>query len=189
MFIYIKNPWPAPTILINIGMDSIVLVLEARKAVLAAFAFSSAVASTIPRTFFWFGQIKTQTSSTHFISIHYLPLFLLSLIHRIVDMKKTLVLFAIIYGSIINTLIVMDANFFTTNRFHMSLMTAILFDSSTYIFLLLQLMIMIVFHYFLGNEIGKSLKKRKGKTFVGISLTAVVIIMKQPRADWINCMK
>ena len=112
---------------------------------------------------------------THFISIHYLPLLLLSLIHRIVDMKKTLVLFAIIYGSIINTLIVMDANFFTTNRFHMSLMTAILFDSSTYILLLLQLMIMIVFHYFLGNEIGKSLTKRKGKTFVGISLTAVVI--------------
>ena len=69
----------------------------------------------------------------------------------------------------------MDANFFATNRFHMSLMTAILFDSATYIFLSLQLMIMIVFHYFLGNEIGKSLKKRKGKTFVGISLAALVI--------------
>ena len=112
---------------------------------------------------------------THFISIHYLPLLLLSLIHRIVDMKKTLVLLAIIYASIINTLIVMDANFFATNRFHMSLMTAILFDSATYIFLSLQLMIMMVFHYFLGNEIGKPLKKRKDKTFVGISLAAFVI--------------
>jgi hypothetical protein len=50
---YIKKPkWPALTIHISMGIESMVLVLDARNAILAAFAFSSAVASTIPSTFF-----------------------------------------------------------------------------------------------------------------------------------------
>jgi len=112
---------------------------------------------------------------THFISIHFLPLILLSLLHRFVSIRTPLILLAIFYASVINTLIVMDANFFAENRFHMSLMTAILFDSQTYLFLILQFIIMIVFHYFLGNEIGKSLKKQRDSSFVGISVAAVTI--------------
>jgi hypothetical protein len=48
-----------------IGMDSIVFVRDARKAVARALAFSSSVAATMPRTFFWFGQISTQTFEQH----------------------------------------------------------------------------------------------------------------------------
>src|ERR1043165_2062186 len=44
-----------------IGIDSIVLVREARNAVRRALAFSSSVAGFRPRTFCWLGQISTQT--------------------------------------------------------------------------------------------------------------------------------
>ena len=41
--------------------DAIVLVLDAINAFFAAAGFSSGVESTIPKTFFWFGQIINQT--------------------------------------------------------------------------------------------------------------------------------
>ena len=47
------------------GIDSIVFVREASKATLRARFFSSSVAETIPRTFFWFGQIRTQTLNSN----------------------------------------------------------------------------------------------------------------------------
>ena len=43
-------------------------VLEAIKAFFADIAFSSGDASTIPRTFFWFGQIINQTLSRTLIT-------------------------------------------------------------------------------------------------------------------------
>ena len=45
----------------SIGMDSATFVREARKATRRALAFSSSVAGTMPRIFFWLGQISTQT--------------------------------------------------------------------------------------------------------------------------------
>ena len=45
------------------------LVREAIAAVNLAFAISSALASTIPRTFFWFGQIRTQTLKSIIVPI------------------------------------------------------------------------------------------------------------------------
>ena len=112
---------------------------------------------------------------THFISIHFLPLLLMSLIHRFIGFGAILVILSIVYASIVNSLLIMDANFFASNRFHMSLMTAILFDSQTYLFALLQIMIMLVFHYFLGKEIGKFLETRREKTYLGISVAVLVI--------------
>ena len=112
---------------------------------------------------------------THFISMHFLPLFLLSLIHRRFGFERVCVISAIIYASIINTLIVMDANFFAANRFHMSLMTVMLFDDATYFFSALQFVIMIIFQYYLASEIGKSIKKNSKKSYLGISLAAVTI--------------
>ena len=50
--------------LMSIGIDSNVFAREARNATRRAFAICSAVASTMPSTFFWFGQIKTQTLNT-----------------------------------------------------------------------------------------------------------------------------
>ena len=45
----------------NIGIDSMVLVREARNATRRALPFSSSVADTIPRIYFWLGQISTHT--------------------------------------------------------------------------------------------------------------------------------
>ena len=50
-----KNPvgaWAEEAMKKSIGIDSIVLVREARNAILAALVFSSADAGTIPNTFF-----------------------------------------------------------------------------------------------------------------------------------------
>ena len=112
---------------------------------------------------------------THFISIHFLPLLLMSLIHRFIGFGAILVILSIVYASIVNSLLIMDANFFASNRFHMSLMTAVLFDSQTYLFALFQIMIMLVFHYFLGKEIGKFLETRREKTYLGVSVAVLVI--------------
>ena len=46
---------------ISMGMDSSVLVREAISATFFAAAISSALACFMPRIFFWFGQISTQT--------------------------------------------------------------------------------------------------------------------------------
>ena len=42
----------------SMGMDSSVLVREARNAMRADLALMASSAGTIPSTFFWFGQIK-----------------------------------------------------------------------------------------------------------------------------------
>ena len=66
-----KNPpWPKPTMLISIGIESMVLVRDARNATRRAFAIWSAVASTSPSTFFWFGQMKTQTLNSMMVPSH-----------------------------------------------------------------------------------------------------------------------
>ncbi len=45
----------------SIGIDNKVLSLEAIPAALAAFALAASSALTSPSTFFWFGQMITQT--------------------------------------------------------------------------------------------------------------------------------
>jgi hypothetical protein len=45
----------------SIGMENIVLVREARKATRRALFFSSSLAGTMPRIFFWLGQISPHT--------------------------------------------------------------------------------------------------------------------------------
>src|SRR5579859_698981 len=55
------RPWVAPAMHMIMGIDSTKFTREAMPAVLRALAFSASVAATIPRIFFWFGQIRTQT--------------------------------------------------------------------------------------------------------------------------------
>ena len=43
------------------GIESTKLIREVSAATLRALAFSSSVAGTMPRIFFWFGQMNTQT--------------------------------------------------------------------------------------------------------------------------------
>ena len=53
----------------SIGTDNTTLVREAIAAVNLAFAISSALASTIPRTFFWLCQIRTHTLNNIIVPI------------------------------------------------------------------------------------------------------------------------
>src|SRR5580700_9471369 len=52
------------------GIDKMKLMREALPAVLRAAAFSSSVAGTMPRIFFWFGQIKTHTLNSMIVPSH-----------------------------------------------------------------------------------------------------------------------
>jgi hypothetical protein len=54
----------------SIGMDSAVLVREARNATRRALFFSSSVADTRPRIYFWFGQISTHTLNSMMMPSH-----------------------------------------------------------------------------------------------------------------------
>src|ERR1700694_3280013 len=45
----------------SMGKDRMKLMRDARPAILRAAAFSSSVAGTMPKIFFWFGQMNTQT--------------------------------------------------------------------------------------------------------------------------------
>lgn len=49
---YMSQPWPGPIMLMIIGIDISVFERDAMNAIFFAFATSSAVASTIPSTFF-----------------------------------------------------------------------------------------------------------------------------------------
>ena len=55
---------------ISIGIDKKVLVRDAIKATTLALAFCSSVASTIPRIFFWLGQINTHTLKSIMVPNH-----------------------------------------------------------------------------------------------------------------------
>ena len=52
------RPWLAAAMHISIGIESTKLMREASMATLRALAFSSSVAGTMPRIFFWFGQMS-----------------------------------------------------------------------------------------------------------------------------------
>ena len=55
---------------INMGIDRMKLIREAFAAILRAAAFSSSVAGTMPRIFFWLGQMKTHTFNNMMVPNH-----------------------------------------------------------------------------------------------------------------------
>ena len=54
----------------SIGIESIVFVREARNAMRRALTFSSSVAGTIPRIFFWFRQMSPHTLISMIVPSH-----------------------------------------------------------------------------------------------------------------------
>src|SRR6267142_971022 len=54
----------------SMGIDSTKFTREAMPAALRARAFCSSVAATMPRIFFWFGQITPQTLSSMIVPSH-----------------------------------------------------------------------------------------------------------------------
>ena len=65
-----RNTPPLAIMKNSIGIDNTVLAREARKAVRRALSFSSSVAWTSPRIFFWFGQISTHTLNSMMVPSH-----------------------------------------------------------------------------------------------------------------------
>src|SRR5277367_3964211 len=55
---------------ISMGSDKMKLIRDALPAVLRAAAFCSSVAGTMPRIFFWFGQMNTQTLNNMIVPNH-----------------------------------------------------------------------------------------------------------------------
>src|SRR5690606_20967255 len=64
------RPWNALPMHISIGIDRMKLMREALPAVARAAAFCSSVALTMPSTFFWFGQMRTQTLNSMIVPSH-----------------------------------------------------------------------------------------------------------------------
>src|SRR5690606_5626551 len=64
------SPCMAPPMHISIGIDSRKLVRDAYFATVRAFALAASSAGTMPRIFFWFGQISTQTLNSMIVPIH-----------------------------------------------------------------------------------------------------------------------
>ena len=64
------RPCIGPTMHINIGIDSKKLIREAYNATLRALAFCSSVAGTIPKIFFWLGQISPHTLNSMMVPSH-----------------------------------------------------------------------------------------------------------------------
>src|SRR5689334_12351686 len=66
----VLNTPPLATMKKTMGIDSIVLVREARNATRRAFAFSASVAGFMPRIFCWLGQMRTQTLKSMIVPSH-----------------------------------------------------------------------------------------------------------------------
>ncbi len=56
--------------LISMGIDNAVLVRDAISATILAVPIWSALASTMPRIYFWFGQIRIQTLYNMMVPSH-----------------------------------------------------------------------------------------------------------------------
>ena len=54
----------------SMGKDRMKLMRDALPAILRAAAFSSSVAGTSPRIFFWFGQMKTHTLNNMMVTAY-----------------------------------------------------------------------------------------------------------------------
>src|SRR5512143_755985 len=68
-----RPPFCCATMQYSIGIESMVLMREVMPASFAAAVFSSDVAVTRPRTFFWFGQMMNQTLNA-MISASHMPM-------------------------------------------------------------------------------------------------------------------
>ena len=78
-------------------------------------------------------------SITHFIILVNLPTALLLIpLTLIVPSKRLIFSLAILFVTLIITSLIVDANFFAENRYHLSFLTSVLFDSTTYVLIALQ---------------------------------------------------
>jgi membrane-anchored protein YejM (alkaline phosphatase superfamily) len=114
---------------------------------------------------------------THFIILVNLPTALLLIpLTLIVPSKRLIFSLAILFVTLIITSLIVDANFFAENRYHLSFLTSVLFDSTTYALIALQFLIVLVFESMLANHLFKLLNAAGRKSMYGKKIACLIII-------------
>jgi len=83
---------------------------------------------------------------------------------------------AVIFSSVINSLLILDTNFFAENQFHISLLTFLIFESSTYWILGLQFIIVLIFETLIGLEVFKKMDSSRAQTRIGYTIASLFIL-------------
>ena len=129
-----------------------------------------------PETFLSFSYVFLATL-THFITLHYLPLVIILVpIAWITSSRLLCFSLAVIFSAIVNSLLILDTNFFAENQFHISLITFLIFESSTYWIMCLQFFIALIFEVFIGLEVFKKIDKPTPIASHGFALASVFIL-------------
>jgi len=114
---------------------------------------------------------------THFIILSNLPIALLLIpLTLIVPNKRLIFSLAILFATLIITSLIVDANFFAENRYHLSVLTSVLFDSTTYVLIALQFLIVLAFEYMLANQLFRLLNRADRKSMYGKQIACLIII-------------
>ncbi len=119
---------------------------------------------------------------THFISLNYLPMVLLMMpIAILIPNKRFIFCLSIILMASINTLLIFDTNFFAENKYHLSLLTSVLFDQRTYMLLALQFLIVLIFEFVLAQQLFTRINnpdksQLKGKPLVYVFLVSWIYV-------------
>jgi membrane-anchored protein YejM (alkaline phosphatase superfamily) len=119
---------------------------------------------------------------THFISLNYLSMVLLMMPMAIlIPNKRFIFCLSIILMASINTLLIFDTNFFAENKYHLSLLTSVLFDQRTYMLLALQFLIVLIFEFVLAQQLfirinNPDKSQLKGKPLVYVFLVSWIYV-------------
>ncbi len=94
----------------------------------------------------------------------------------IVPNKRLIFFLAILFATFINTSLIVDANFFAENRYHLSLLTGVLFNPLTYVLITVQFLVVLVFESMLANQLFSRLKRAEKKPLYGKQIAWLILI-------------
>ena len=111
------------------------------------------------------------------INMCILPIaFLIIPLILIVPNKRLIFSLAIFFTTLIITSLIVDANFFAENRYHLSFLTSVLFDSTTYLLIALQFLIFLAFESILANQLFRLLNRTGKKSMHGKQIACLIVI-------------
>ena len=114
---------------------------------------------------------------THFIILINLPIALLLIpLTLMIPNKRLIFALAILFTTLIITSLIVDANFFAENRYHLSFLTSVLFDSTTYVLIALQFLIVLAFESMLAIQLFRLLNRTSRESMYGKQIACLVIM-------------
>ena len=114
---------------------------------------------------------------THFIILICLPIALVLIpLTLIIPNKRLIFSLAIFFTTLIITSLIVDANFFAENRYHLSFLTSVLFDSTTYVLIAIQFLIFLAFESMLANQLFRLLNRTGKKSMHGKQIACLIVI-------------